>query len=148
MMINRDAELGWVGGMVDGEGTICFLSPTYPVIAVYNSDVRIPDKVQELLGTGNIYTKKGRTDKDTVYRNSKTWKDCVSWRLNKRAEIKETLELLLPFLYSKRQQALLVLEWIELAPYRKPGVSMPERCVIIREEVARLNKRGVLDIAA
>jgi len=99
---------------MDGEGSIriCkhkqwrkgkrILYP-YPRVAVGNTDFRMLEKLKELCG-GRVYNYPRRRKKHKPYR---------TWVLYRKAEVKDFLSKILPYLICKKEKALEVIDWIE-----------------------------------
>lgn len=114
------------------------------VVTISNTDYRLMEALLEKTGTGQVYTHK-RTDKRK--------KVAYTWRLNHH-QIKEWLPLILPWLVLKHDQAVLILEALELADQLSPGGgiysnslqsrAMRERKLAVAAEVKFLNRKGVM----
>ena len=98
-------DLGWVAGIMDGEGFISILRGKNPdrlylSIGVGNTDARIVKKLHFLLG-GSI---------DSTRQYHPKYKTIWMWRLNGKEACK-ILTVIMPFLVSKREEAYLALEF-------------------------------------
>lgn len=118
-MSNENLELAWLAGIMDGEGTIGLnkvkkKTPkgyvVSPRIAVANTDKLMIDKVCEILKRYGIKHNVS-TYKD---KNIKSAKLVYKLGICSFGNILSVCEKLLPFLVSKREKALLVVEYIKM----------------------------------
>jgi hypothetical protein len=103
-----EIDAAWLAGFLDGEGSFMVtrylskgcIAPTYDaVISAGNTDVRLVEKCRDLAG-GKIAA---TTAKNPMHRNAYVWQ-------LKGPHVAEVATAVLPFLVSKRAQALVVLE--------------------------------------
>lgn len=101
------SELGWVAGIIDGEGSLAIGFPSssktwYCSVSVRNTRVEMVNKLKELFG--------GKTFK-TKYKpnNEGEYKPVWSWWINP-SRIKTFLETIYPYLVVKKKQAELLIE--------------------------------------
>ena len=64
------------------------------------------------------------------------------WNVVGVKRVRRVLEVLLPYLYIKRRQAVLVLEYCDSRLGRPYGEAVNERDLEIREQVCALNTKG------
>lgn len=112
-----EAEIGWLAGALDGEGSIMFSRQVRtgrasqsefmtPYVKIYNNDVGFIDKVRSLLGGGISKTKS--------YEKWNRPNECFIAYLSGRFQLKRVLSILLPHLTVKRERAEMVLRFIEI----------------------------------
>jgi hypothetical protein len=113
IIVDFAARMGWQAGIIDGEGTVTISkqirkgrpSPAYrEIVQVSNTDRRIIIPFKQMWG-GNFYQ---RPDK----RKIKNWRDSYTWHCP-MTKVPQFLKALLPFLRSKKEQALILLKFIE-----------------------------------
>ena len=144
-------DLGWLAGIVDGEGTLTLCKRYNPemrrgfqwTIAAHisNTSLDLLGKASKLLANRpHAYTKKKPTPKN--------WKDCYILVLNPNIA-REILPLLIPHLTAKKRQAELLVEALKLMRenvwWQVGGTAQNDkRLEEIYLEIRRLNKRGKL----
>jgi hypothetical protein len=107
-----EREMGWLGGIWDGEGTISISPPregkqvSGANVSVCNTDPRLSGKVVEILQKMGVEFTVG----NDISKNEK-WKDRIEVRVNKAGSIWRLCQELLPFLVNKRERAELMLEF-------------------------------------
>jgi hypothetical protein len=119
----RESQLGYLAGIIDGEGTIgCYFyhdrgnqSPRYGIWIV-NSDKRILDRCKATIheiGLENVFLGQ-RNYKQTNFKKtpSKMWYIQIS----RKADVKTLLEAITPHLTSKQEQAQLILNFFNDYP--------------------------------
>jgi len=112
------AKLGW------------FLRPRFDI---YNTDRELLEKFREFIGGyGRIFIQR--------YNDKPLWKPCYRWTIQRQDECLELLKEIIDLLPSKRRQAELLLEFLELRKAKKP---YSDREIQIAEELHKLNKRGL-----
>lgn len=140
---------GWIAGIVDGEGNIHIAKRTdrsqrtgTMFVAVAMTHLPTIERLKQLTRVGNIYVQ---------YRNG-NHNDVHTWRVQGIAAA-FVLRSCLPFLFTKRHQAALALQYSELVAQtkypRSGGGSIPESVRLeregIRSQILSLNKKGRLD---
>lgn len=147
----NDIELGYLAGLIDGEGTVTLNQETkYPnlvcaLVSIANSDYRIIDWCKTRLPDGRIQKS---THKSGATRDSYQ----IIWAGNKCMNV---LRLIIPYLISKRAQANLLLELREQEQTVKQSEGVkrfgsrhpcPQRLLDIRmsilSQMRQLNQRG------
>jgi len=104
-----DAEIGWVAGIVDGEGCILIENATsrfrgrdYPglrlCLRVGNTDPRLILKLEALFGGGHVRRMPGRNRRRALF----------TWNVSSRRAA-DVVRLIFPHLVIKREQAELAL---------------------------------------
>jgi hypothetical protein len=137
-------EIGYIAGVLDGEGHIRLrLSQgknggrsISPIMLIANTNLELLNKCRKILGVGVI--KKTNPSKKTAVR-----KQCYQLRILGIAKIKTILEILLPELTVKREQAKLILVFCKsraIKPAKSPYTQDEYACVM---PIHTLNKRGV-----
>jgi hypothetical protein len=122
-MKTLEEEWGWVAGFIDGEGCFCISQKQdgslVPSLSVGNTSNRALQRLQALLG-GKIY------DKSPALRNrKKAW----VWLAGPK-DLRIFLRQLSTFLFVKKKQSQLMLEFLEInaAKYHK----LPSRLQKVR----------------
>lgn len=138
-----EAQLGWIGGIMDGEGYIGLRrehqrSHDYysPLVTVTNTRLLMLTHLRQL-------TKLGLTSQSTHRPNFKHRQGFV-WALRVK-EQKELLPIILPYLVVKREQAELLIEYLNLPlGHNTHGVSndLASTRAAIFSELAELNHKG------
>lgn len=144
----RLCELSWLGGIIDGEGCISFKKntgkcwknkserPLYPIISISNTDIRMIDKIIEILEKNHIAFY--REDR----RGKKKNKDSISVCIKGIKRTKRFLDLIIPYLVSKKERAELLLEFCELRSHNHKPYTQYEKDLCQR--VYDLIGRGTL----
>jgi hypothetical protein len=134
-------QLAWLGGIWDGEGTITFVLKQHikyqPTCSVVNTNKIIIDKVIHILEDNKI------PHWVHFYEATKTWKRRWRVEVSGLRRTKKFLIVLMPYLVSKKQQAALMLEFVE-SRLKKLGIHpyYDSREQEIFLEVRELNKKG------
>lgn len=108
-------DLSWLGGIVDGEGCITVTAYSRadrlkensfyvsPKVTVTNTEDSLIDKVEEILIANHIaYYKR-------EYPPHKTWKKRIEIRIAGYKRVRRFLELIKPYLVSKKEKANLTM---------------------------------------
>lgn len=151
----NDFDLGFIVAFIEGEGCI-FINTVrrkkypnkiyhYPCISICNTDKELIEKVTKILG------KKA----DMVLRstNNKKHKGIYQFSINKILDIYQILKTIEPHLISKKEQAKLVMEFIENRNKNRKRWSIGENGMYVPvdytkkqkeivKQVKQLNKRG------
>lgn len=139
-----DIELGYLAGMIDGEGTITIAvarnnkSPIpshYVRVAIANTHLGSLERIQDCWGGKIITFGDDRTNRG--------WKTCYLWYLYSMPAI-HLLEEVVEHLTIKRDQALVALRMKELHGIRgkKAGELVGQR-ESLKLEINELNRRGI-----
>jgi hypothetical protein len=135
-----DVEKGYLAGLIDGEGSIRVsraLGKWYaPFIQITNTNKSVMDWLQEIFGNKNI----GRLYVEK--RRNPNYRPKFVYNVASVQGVKQILEQIVDILKIKRQQALLVLEFIKLKENKVEYGVLP-REIEIFEELKRLNARGL-----
>jgi hypothetical protein len=130
--ISREGDLGWLAGIIDGEGNLhCSVqekpcgntrrSYFEPKLRISNTDVRMIKRVSE------IYVSEGLTffyafHTVSRYKNKQpTWKDQLEITISSKAGCLKALRLVHPYLVNKQRFAEMMIElveWVHAQPYR------------------------------
>lgn len=112
-------NLAYCAGLFDGEGCITTNGcPTGFRLSVTNTDKRLLDFLCECLG--------GYINNQYLPDNPK-WSVAWKWLVTSKSEVYRILSLLEPHLVSKKDQALLVMNFIERYPNRRGEKMTPEK---------------------
>jgi hypothetical protein len=128
----EEKDLGWIAGIIDGEGTIriyrtkVYLSKTdttelryFCQVQISNCDLRIIRKCVEIfVSLGLEYG--NRVQNREKWRNIKKITPCYQLRLTKHSSVRKFLEIITPHLVGKQDKAWLVLEFVK---HRFDGVN-------------------------
>ena len=135
--------ISWLAGFVDGEGSIGFDKATskkdlhYPTITITNTHLPTIERIATILSTCGIRFWVSTPN----HRNSK-WKSYRVVVIRGLRRVKPFLELIIPYLYTKKEQALKVLEFanyrLSLPPKAPYGDKEKEMIAALR----KLNYRG------
>lgn len=136
--MNDELLWAWAAGIVDGEGSISIFKigkSSYSVVLhVGMSHKETIARIRTIFGDGQIREDKQPQGRKTMY---------VLRLYGKRAV--EIVKRLLPYLFTKKRQAELVIEFDEKCPTDR-GKQITDEVSILREliygEVRDLNKRG------
>jgi hypothetical protein len=133
----RDRDLGYIAGMLDGEGCISFISTRrkggydyyYPYVSIANIDLNMLKWIQTVTGFGKIRRLNTQPKKE--------WRQRVptyTWQASSFAEMYRFLTDLLPALKVKKRQAELVLEFLEIQSQkpRAKAIRDPKTGLFIR----------------
>ena len=146
--ILSESERAYLAGLIDGEGCIGLTKYHSRIlrqdrIGCYCARMSIAMTGKELydfqaeIGVGKIRTQK---------RQHAHWKDVHVWHMGANA-CRTILPQVIPYLRFKRQQAILLLEYLNLSAHvaKRDGKAVDDYWVKvdrIREELTALNKRG------
>ena len=127
-----DSRLGWLGGIIDGEGMITVIKRTngysfIPRISIANSDTKIIDEVAEIFNELNL----------PYYIQSKSYNVGKEVRIkyellvNGLVRCSQVLPHIIPFLVSKKERAKELLSWCEYRLSRKKGEKYTDKDTLI-----------------
>jgi len=140
-----DREIGYIAGLIDGEGTICLSKCVWkhrqiayyrPFVKIANSNLPMLIWVKNKLGVGRI--KQDRPQKGN-------WKAMYTLNLSANM-IRKALPQLIDCLIIKKEQALLITEFLEFSNARSSRnfrVNNESLYLYYYERVKKLNQRGV-----
>ena len=150
-MIKNKIKLGWMAGIIDGEGTISafWVKPKkykgnsrylQVYIGVTNTDNKITEECRKITKMGGIYYR---------HLKHKIWNDWSCWRIRGESACK-IAEIILPFLISKKVQAKVLLKWRNLERFvgyhKKNTIAITQNAIKQRTKIynqmMKLNKRG------
>lgn len=146
-------RIAYCAGLIDGEGTICVtktkpqqarVNPLHaPMIRVGMVERSAMEFLQETFNCGWIYDEGVRKDRPTnqfIYR----------WRITNRDDVVRVIDMLMPYILIKKEQALLVKEmclgWV-LSPSKKLGTP-PEELQRREDYYIRCKKLNAVGAAA
>lgn len=132
----KEVDRAWLAGIIDGEGCISlFKRSTYyvPSVKVANTNEKLINRCKELLNEAEIeycirYSDRGER------KNAKPAWEIV---MESRPRVIAFLNLILPYLVSKDEQAKLVLDWCSESK-RKPEDTKD----LFIDNIRKLNHRG------
>ena len=132
----KEVDRAWLAGIIDGEGCISlFKRSTYyvPSVKVANTNEKLINRCKELLNEAEIeycirYSDRGER------KNAKPAWEIV---MESRPRVIAFLNLILPYLVSKDEQAKLVLDWCSESK-RKPEDTKD----LFIDNIRKLNQRG------
>jgi len=141
-----DKQIGYIAGIIDGEGTICLNKCVWkhrnevyfrPFIKIANTNLEMLVSIQEMLGVGSIELERESIGK---------WKACHTLRFSANM-IRSFLPAITDSLIIKKQQALLLAEFLKFSN-RSNGRNFKslnrDKYNFYYEEIKRLNTRGVV----
>lgn len=129
MEIPHKEDIAWLAGIVDGDGCFRFRKPPrhYPTIEIAASDRTTVERIKNILGLGYISP------------NGSIWR----WSTENKGAIK-VAEILLPYLYTKRSQAKLIVEYGKLPTTRHRNGGVPsellEKRLFLSESCSGIKK--------
>ncbi len=110
----------YLAGFFDGEGNINVLKQKgkyYFQLRFYNTEKEVLEKIIEFSGFGKIYSRN---------HNIERYNRIYELYIVKQEDIKKVLINLLPFVISKKNQAIFVLEKLKLKPLTEGNFSKAE----------------------
>lgn len=123
-----DAQLGYLAGLFDGEGTVGYYKKTThwsANLAIYNTDARVMQWILQHAGCGRVYLNGGSKHKG--------WQ----WQLNNQADITTFLRVIRPHLVIKGEQVdLLLTFWAKEKRLHTTKKLSPE-VIQLRQQVER-----------
>lgn len=141
-----DKQIGYIAGIIDGEGSVCLHKCVWkdrkeyyfrPFIKIANTNIEMLFFIKKILGCGSIELERIKTDK---------WKASHTLRFSANM-IRSFLPTIIDCLVIKKQQALLLSEFLKFS-HRSNGrnfkSSNRELYQYYYEEIKRLNTRGVV----
>lgn len=148
---NPDQRLQWLGGFIDGEGSFCLQnrfrgkdpktgktrSGYFPIMSISNTHKPTVERIAEILSDYCVghwvtnSTHKSRKHRDTF---------CVDVRGMKRMQ--RFLPMITPYLFTKREQAETLLEFVNLRMGGWPGKPYGDAEHVIFLRLKDLNRRG------
>jgi hypothetical protein len=129
------AKYSYLAGIIDGEGCLTIGAGRKGKVTNYNSIIMVTSTSEQLVkwlqhNFGGNYYKSGRI----VPRS----KPAFIWRFLKHKEIELLLLAILPYLIIKREQAIILLEFVRL-----PRKDVPEKRNELFQKMKLLNQRGI-----
>lgn len=119
MVILTDKEIGYIAGIIDGEGTICLNKCVWkhrqeayyrPFIKIANTNLQMLQLIQSKLGCGAIEMER----KDT-----ENWKACYTLRFSAKM-IRAFLPIIIESLIIKKEQGLLLIDFLGMSKHGLP----------------------------
>lgn len=129
------AKYSYLAGIIDGEGCLTIGAGNKGNVTNYNSVVMVTSTSEKLVkwlqhNFGGNYYQSGR--------DVPNCKPAFIWRFLKKADIEKLLLAILPYLIIKREQAILLLEFVRLERSENP-----QKRSELHQKMKMLNKRGV-----
>lgn len=117
-----DIELGWLAGIIDGEGSICFSRRPFwrcPEISVPSTDIEILLEVQRILNSGSISKRTNRSG------NKDTWQ----YKISGATQVLNILVQLEPHLKcpKKRKRAIYLIDGYKIHSNRGGNYSEKDK---------------------
>ena len=137
-----DIEKGYLAGVIDSDGSITIkltndkrMGKTYyaPLISIYNTDVRMMNRIIEIVKHGSIYNDESSKSKNRNYKTK------YIYNIASIRAVKQLLEQVVPYLMVKKERGELILELIDIKENSKNAEPTP-RVMEIFHEVRRLNR--------
>ena len=132
----KETDRAWLAGIIDGEGCISlFRRHTYyvPSVKVANTNEKLINRCKEILDEAGIEYYIRYSDRGERKNAKPAWEIT----LESRPRVIAVLELVLPYLVSKDEQAKLVLDWCSKGK-RNPT----ETEAVFIDNIRALNQRG------
>ena len=130
----KAVKLAWLAGIFDGEGTITTTKnhgTTRPLLQVTNTNQALLTEVQTLLA--DLIKRPVRACLQK--RGKLSVKPCYYLYVTKQSEVKTVLTSLLPYLVGKREQAVLLLEYVTIRLARREAAPFQSAPYNQREDV-------------
>lgn len=139
-----EAEKAWLAGFLDGEGHLSITLATAagypkltPVVNAVNTHKPTIERVFDILTRLGISPHLKLNERS---KKNKKHKDIWTIQTNRGSYIKKLLEALLPYLFTKKEQALLILT---LVNRRELGYTrLTEDDLLLEKRIKELNKNG------
>lgn len=131
-----EQELGWLAGIMDGEGCFGIYHGYQPVCQLTNTSPLIINKIEEIYKKYNIQY--GRYESKGIGRG----KDNTKLAIWSRESLLNLIRLILPLLQSKQEQAIIAKKFINLRIARGRNPPGKQESELI-ERITVLNKRGI-----
>jgi hypothetical protein len=130
------AKYSYLAGIIDGEGCLTIGAGNKGNVTNYNSIIMVTSTSEKLVkwlqhNFGGNYYQSGREVPNC--------KPAFIWRFLKKAEIEKLLLAILPYLIIKREQAILLLEFVRLPRLLQDSALRAS----MHQKMKVLNKRGV-----
>lgn len=116
--MTTESEIAWAAGLFEGEGWISIQRKT-PLIGIQMADKEILERFQSIVGCGKIYYRKPRI---YSYERIKTRKEQWAWRLQGREKVGHLLDVLSPWLGSRRKGRAKEVMTIAATSAKQPGM--------------------------
>lgn len=117
---DRQLQLAWFAGLVDGEGWIGIGKHSKPngqyhifppCLVIQMTDKKTLDKIVEITGIGKVFT----------YQKTGNRKPTHMWRVQTSQTTLHILKLIEPYLVTKKQQAQILIDFIEKRIFKQYG---------------------------
>jgi len=136
-------ELGWISAIIDGEGWLIFnkqLLPSknfryVPVVGMNNTSLKIADNMENILKRWEIGLWRGK--RNFINPNHKS-QYVINVRGFKR--VKKLLDIITPYLIDKKEQAEIMVEYIQYRESLPLKSACGEKEESFRQRIIELNK--------
>lgn len=133
-------QWAWLAGIIDGEGAIGLGTEAEQQVNLQVSMTHQAtiERLREITNVGYIvaWLPKGPT-------KSKTYKKAYKWQCKSRDAV-AVLRLCLPWLYTKKEEALIAIEYMNMNPERKRiPASISARRMALRKKLMKLHARSL-----
>jgi hypothetical protein len=119
-----DGELGWLAGIIDGEGSVRLYRKPRGISHVVVLSVRVTNTMPAIIDS-TVRIMRGLIDNPNdvhVYQlTPSNRKICWSVEITKRSAVLSVLTAVLPYLFGKRIEAELLIEWCRERLKVRPG---------------------------
>jgi hypothetical protein len=146
----KKEELAWVAGIVDGEGSLCILKTRdleynslrfYLIISVRMSCKKTILTLRDIFDIGRLYQMKNKIERN---------RDSYTWSLSSRWDCEYVLNLIYPYLVTKKKHADIALQFLRnkklISATKRPGNilwnSLNDRQINLFMQMQALNKSG------
>lgn len=132
--ISREGDLGWLAGIIDGEGNLDFSVQSKPCgadgrksdylcpkIRITNTDMRMIKRISEIYVSENLVFFYALNSVKRYKDKKDTWKNQMEITISSQNSIGKLLRLVTPYLVNKQRMAELMIEtieWVQAQPMR------------------------------
>ncbi len=132
----KETDRAWLAGIIDGEGCVSLIRRgTYyvPSVKIANTNEKLILRLKEILNLAGVEYFIRLSDRGQRINA----KPCWEIALESRPRVIAVLELAMPYLVAKNEQALLVMDWCSKG--RRKATETQELFI---DNIRRLNHRG------
>lgn len=143
-----EAQIGWLAGIVDGEGSIQITTNgphlRATVIVLVNTNNALIQTASNLLTMAGIENRIGNLSGGPAWR--KEWRPAWNVQIMKIDSMKAFLSMISPYLVAKKEQAEIAMQFLSrrrsYKPHSRGAVKTSREDLLLRERIQKLNKRG------
>lgn len=97
-------ELGWMAGLLEGEGTFWFENSRYryPRVQIYMTDEDVVRRIAEVAGVGNVTGPHTRSGDDGRGSDMSLWKPQWGWTVTRKEQVYWLCRTILPYMGKRR----------------------------------------------